>query len=101
MGAAGGGLQEARAGSGRALSPGEQEQQEEVELGSRSQAPSALSGAWEPQANNPGCGRKAEPRPSGRSGLTAGGAGWLAVSALGCAPARALAAGPALALLAM
>ena len=97
MGAAGGGLQEARGGLRAALSPGEQEQQEEVELARRSPAPSAPSWRLEPQANNPGW-PAAEPWPSGRSRPDCGSAGWIAVSASGCAPALRT-RGPALALL--
>ena len=93
MGAAGGGLRAAR-------SPGEQEQQkeeEEEELAQRPRTPSAPSRRLEPAASNPGW-PAAVPWPTGRSRPDCGTAGWLAVSALGCAPALRT-SGPALALL--
>lgn len=102
MGAAGGGLREARGGLGAARSPGEQEQhqeeEEEEELAPRPPAPRAPSPRLEPEANNPGR-LAAEPWPSGESRPDCRTAGRLAVPAAGCAPALR-ARGPASALLA-
>ncbi|XP_045437655.1 uncharacterized protein LOC123652360 isoform X2 [Pipistrellus kuhlii] len=103
MGAAGGGLREARGGLGAARSPGEREPQqreeEEEELARRPPAPSALPSPLppEPEANNPGR-LAAEPWPIGWSRRDCRTAGGLAVSAPGCAPALR-ARGPAWALL--
>lgn len=97
MGAAGGGLPEARGGLGAARSPGEQEQQKEEELEPRPPAPCAPSPLLEPEANNPGW-LAAGPWPTGQSRPECRVAEWLAVSASGCAPALR-ARGPALALL--
>lgn len=53
MGAAGGGLRDARGGLRAARSPGEREQLEE-ELARRTREPRAPSRRPEPEANNPG-----------------------------------------------
>ncbi|XP_066098729.1 uncharacterized protein [Saccopteryx bilineata] len=96
MGAAGGGLQEARGGLGTARSPREQEQQEE-ELAQRPRAPSKPSRRLEPEANNPGW-PAVERWPIGSCRPNRETAGRLAVCAWGCVPALRT-RGPARALL--